>query len=67
VRLAPDAKVKIYTIMGELVKELSDDDNDGTVSWDVKNKDGERVASGVYLYQIKNPYSEKRGKLMVIR
>ena len=38
-----------------------------TVTWDVKNEDGDRVASGVYIYQIKNSFSEKRGKLVIIR
>lgn len=65
--LAADSRIKIYTIMGELVRDLSGADADGRIYWDVKNSDGEKVASGVYLYQIKNAYSEKRGKLMVIR
>ncbi len=67
VGLAADSKVKVYTIMGELVADLSDPTNSGTIQWPVTNLDGDRVASGVYVYQIKNPYSEKRGKLMVIR
>jgi len=33
----------------------------------VTNLKGEPVASGVYIYQIKNGFSEKRGKLIVIR
>ena len=31
------------------------------------NTSGQRVASGVYVYQIKNNYSEKRGKLIIVR
>jgi len=67
VNLTVDAQVRIYTIMGELVKELSGPDEQGAIHWNVTNEDGDRVASGVYVYQIKSPYSEKRGKLMVIR
>jgi len=67
--VAPESTIKIYTIMGELVQELRDvPSTSGEVIWaGVRNRDGEPVASGVYIYQIKNPYSEKRGKVMVIR
>jgi hypothetical protein len=67
VNLAVDSTIKIYTITGERVKELRNTGEVPTVEWDVKNSDGESVASGVYIYQIKNPYSEKRGKLVIIR
>jgi hypothetical protein len=49
------------------VKELGNPGDTETVTWDVRNSDGEPVASGVYIYQIKNPYSEKRGKLVIVR
>ena len=59
--------IKVYTIMGELVRTLTTDGSSATLPWDVKNADGAPVASGVYLYQIKNDTSEKRGKLVIIR
>jgi hypothetical protein len=70
--LAVDSTIKIYTIMGELVAQPDMSTavagpNGLTVTWDVKNKSGDNVASGVYIYQIKNAYSEKRGKLVIIR
>lgn len=65
--LAVDSTITIYTIMGELVRQLHNDGDVDTLTWDVKNQDGDRVASGVYIYQIKNGGSEKRGKLMIIR
>jgi len=65
--LATDSTVKIYTIMGELVKTLDTPDANGNIIWTVKNTDGDNVASGVYIYQIKNSFDEKRGKLMIIR
>ena len=37
------------------------------VDWNVTNSDGDNVASGVYIYQIKNSFSEKRGKLIIVR
>ena len=35
--------------------------------WNVTNLNGSPVASGVYIYQIKNSFTEKRGKLIIIR
>ena len=63
--LAGDATIKIFTITGELVKEIRT--SNASYDWEVKNQDGAAVASGVYLYQIKNAESEKRGKLVIIR
>jgi hypothetical protein len=67
VNLAAGSTVRIFTITGELVNTLTDSGNSGTIQWPVKNSDGKNVASGVYIYQIKNSFSEKRGKLMIIR
>jgi hypothetical protein len=66
-KLGADSTIKIYTIMGELVAQLHNDNNEILLEWPVKNSDGEPVASGVYIYQIKNSLSEKRGKLIIIR
>jgi hypothetical protein len=65
--LSPDSTIKIYTIMGELVQQLTGADAQGNHQWPVTNKDGDKVASGVYIYQIKNSFNEKRGKLVIIR
>jgi hypothetical protein len=65
--LGADSSIRIYTIMGELVQELHSDNIGTDMPWGVKNRDGDKVASGVYIYQIKNAYSEKRGKLIIIR
>jgi len=65
--LSPSSKIKIFTAMGALVKELSNDNGGTSVTWNVKNETGENVASGVYLFQIKATASEKRGKIVIIR
>ena len=75
------AKVKIYTITGEEVRESNDFDNftnanseDGRrFVWNLRNNKGKQVANGVYFYimEIKDPTSgEKKvfkGKIAVIR
>ena len=46
--LPPYAKIKIYTFLGELVKEFSADVN-GMAYWDGRNSGGQKTASGVYI------------------
>jgi len=58
-KLTANATVKIYTIAGELVRELSDDDGDGLITWDVKNRGGQNVASDVYLALIQGSGQKK--------
>lgn len=47
VNLTSEAEINIYTLSGELVRELKADLS-GTAVWDGKNENGETVASGVY-------------------
>jgi len=68
--LATKCTIKIFTITGELVQEFEYDANSAPkpyYEWDVKNKDGVPVASGVYFYLIESPKDRKLGKLMIIR
>jgi flagellar hook assembly protein FlgD len=47
--------LKIYNILGEVVKTLVDEPKwagDYTVQWDGKNDKGEQLASGVYFYEL---------------
>jgi hypothetical protein len=46
-RLPPSSRVRIYTLTGELVRDLSADDI-GVARWDGRNSSGQEVASGVY-------------------
>ncbi|MCP4569569.1 MAG: T9SS type A sorting domain-containing protein, partial [FCB group bacterium] len=48
-----DWKVAVYNIAGQLVREFSGHDEPGTVSvrWDGNDLNGNRVASGIYLYK----------------
>lgn len=45
--LPPNARVRVYTLTGVLVKDLTADGT-GTVDWDGTNQAGAQVASGVY-------------------
>jgi len=67
-RLPKDAEITIYTITGEKVFEATETDNDGYYNWDLKNSDGDTVASGVYIWIVKDTDGNKKiGKLAIIR
>ncbi len=53
-RNLPAAKgvIRVYTIAGDLVRELHFDGRAGvgTVAWDLVSRNGQDVTSGVYIY-----------------
>ncbi len=64
------SKIRIYSISGAFVKELIHDGSleDGTVFWDLRNKDGRKIAYGVYLYYLDaGEHGTKTGKFAIIR
>ncbi len=66
--LPASARIKIFTIMGELVRALEVTAADaGTKVWDGRNTEGHKAVSGVYLVRIKSGSSEKILKLAVER
>lgn len=72
-RLPEIAEIRIYNIAGELVKTIREPDDDGVsdgiATWYADNNSGKKVASGVYIYTITSPYTDKRciGKIAIIR
>jgi hypothetical protein len=58
--MPPYAKVRFYTFLGELVRELKADVN-GMAHWDGLNTDGRKAASGVYIAFIQSQ-DKKSGK-----
>ncbi|OGS24546.1 MAG: hypothetical protein A2297_10375 [Elusimicrobia bacterium RIFOXYB2_FULL_48_7] len=66
--LTSQAVIKIYTLNGEAVRTIEETDGDGSSAWDARNNSGDRVASGTYIYVIKNDNgSKKTGKISVIK
>ncbi len=65
-----DARIRIYSTRGELVRELRHDGfiDDGTVSWDLRSRTNLDVAYGVYFYHVEVPgVGETTGKLALIK
>jgi len=51
--------VELYNANAEVVVKLTDDDNNGTILWDLKNKDGKDIVSGVYIGVVKDSNNKK--------
>jgi hypothetical protein len=61
---------RLYTVNGSLVKTLFEGDlTDGgaTLSWDGTDRDGRRVASGVYLTRVESGDALVMGKVVFVR
>lgn len=68
INLPPKARIRVYTVAGDLVRDLS---HDASVSdferWDLKNADGKDVASGIYMYRIEAGSFSTQNRFVVIR
>lgn len=71
INLPPSCKVHIYTASGNHVRTLEHEGTllDGTVTWDLRTKEGLDVAFGVYFYVVEadNIGEKKFGKLAIIK
>lgn len=62
-----DAKIRIFTLLGKLVREAQVIGKGGWL-WDGKNEEGGELARGIYIYLIiDNAGGKKVGKIAVIR
>lgn len=71
INLPPDSKIQIFTASGNHVRTLRNDSNlkSGSVSWDLRTKEGLDIAFGIYFYIVEaDGASEKKmGKLAIIK
>ena len=59
--------VKIVTCQGQVIRALTDENNNGTVYWDLKDENGNDVASGVYVFFLFHSGKQRKGKLAIVR
>ncbi len=57
INLPAECTIKIYTIAGDLIKELVKEysPTSGAMSWNLVSEDGMDVASGLYIYHVEAP------------
>jgi hypothetical protein len=68
INLPADARIRVYSVSGDLVRELRHQDpvRDFEV-WDLKNEKGEDVASGIYVYRVESANFAHQSRFVVIR
>jgi len=61
--------IRIYTLAGDFVASIDHDGTtgDGQASWDLISRNGQDVASGVYLYTVDSDLGHTVGRFVVIR
>jgi hypothetical protein len=65
-QLTGNTTIKIFTAAAHLVKTLNTSNT--SVTWDLTNDSGDKVASGIYLYLITDSQGDKvKGKVAVIK
>ena len=63
--LPNQAKVKIFTVGGVLVRTLKKDDNMTSIDWDLKNDFGIPIASGLYIIHVKASFWDNDAQVFV--
>jgi len=74
IHIPPLSTIRIFTSNAELVRELKMDPNSspggqtGELPWDLRNGEGRKVVSGIYLYQVETPEGRSRkGHFVIIK
>jgi len=65
--LPSECEITVYTVAGDLVREINHSNGLSWESWDLKNDDGKSVAGGIYLYRVQGFGKERIGKFVVVR
>lgn len=66
---ARECDLRIYTLTGDLVESFTHDgsNGDGTIRWNMLSRNGQHIASGVYLYAVTCEQETRLGRFTVIR
>ena len=65
--LPGEVVVRIFNIQGKLIKKISGETKYGALSWDLRDENGERLRSGIYIYELIFENEKKYGKLAIVR
>ncbi len=60
------AVIRIYSVSGILVRVLENSGSAGTVTWDVKNRSGRDLATGVYFYNVESGGVQRTGRMTIV-
>ncbi len=67
-RLPAECTIKIFTLAGDLVETIHHNNTLGYEFWNMRNRNDQFIAPGVYLYHVKTPNGdEATGRFLVIK
>ncbi|NOZ61339.1 MAG: T9SS type A sorting domain-containing protein [Calditrichaeota bacterium] len=64
---AGNAKLIIYNLAGQRIRELTKPDSANEFIWDGTDQNGESVASGIYIYELKGKKFSASRKLVLVK
>jgi hypothetical protein len=68
INLPPHAKIRIYTVAGDLVATIDHNDTVRDFArWDLRNAGGQDVASGIYMYRVEADRFQFQHRFVIIR
>jgi len=66
-RLPTECTIRIYTLAGDLVQTIENNDGDGAETWDLLSENGQQVAGGMYIFHVQSDYGEHLGRFAIIK
>ena len=67
VNLPAECTIRVYTLAGELIREIRHDNGTGTQDWNMLSESGRSISAGVFLYNVESQYGNYNGKFAVIK
>jgi len=72
VNLPPKATIKIYSLDGDLIREIHHpesrfSDTPSHTAWDLISRNTQAVTSGIYLYSVESDWGTQVGKIVIIK
>ena len=63
------ARIRIYTLAGDLVQQIDHDgtQGDGEAAWNLISRNGQDIESGIYLFTVDSPAGHQVGRFVIIR
>jgi len=65
--IAPGTSIKIFDMNGHYIAELTEKDQNGGVQWDLRDRSGSKVSSGIYIYYATFENQTKLGKFTIVK
>jgi len=65
--ITKNSTINIMSSTGKMVKILHETEGKGGVIWDLKDRDGDEISAGIYLFVVRDDKNIYKGKFAVVR